>query len=333
MRNLGLIAALFIALPLAAQAPTPPPQSQKPAKPTLEKPDEAPVDTPTPATATPKKPAPVKKPAISETEGKVVEEIVARVNNEVITRSEFEHSKAAAEEKVEREIRAAVAANPDDIAALIIEPIQGEGGDNHFRPELFRRLRALADELEFLLIFDEVQTGVGLTGSMWAWQQMEVEPDLFVFGKKTQVCGFAANHRVDDVPDNVFKVSSRINSTWGGNLVDMIRCGRYLEIIAEEKLIENARVVGDYLQSRLRELATEFPAVMTNVRGRGLFTAFDLPDKGTRDRTLAACLDNGLMGLASGAHAIRFRPHLILSKDEAEEGVRKLRRAIVAVRP
>ncbi len=239
---------------------------------------------------------------------------------------------AAAEDTVEKEIRAAVAANPDDIAALILEPIQGEGGDNHFRPELFRRLRALADELEFLLIFDEVQTGVGLTGSMWCWQQMGVEPDLFVFGKKTQVCGFASNHRIDDVPDNVFKVSSRINSTWGGNLVDMIRCARYLEIITEDNLIENARVVGEHLQSRLRELAEEFPGVMSNVRGRGLFIAFDLPDKGTRDRTLAACLENGLMGLASGANAIRFRPHLVLSKDEADEGVRKLRRALSAAK-
>jgi L-lysine 6-transaminase len=239
---------------------------------------------------------------------------------------------AAAEEQVEREIRAACASNPDDIAALILEPIQGEGGDNHFRPELFRRLRSLADELEFLLIFDEVQTGVGLTGSMWCWQQMGVEPDMFAFGKKTQVCGFASNHRIDDVPDNVFRVSSRINSTWGGNLVDMIRSARYLEIIAEDNLIENARVVGEYLQGRLRELAEEFPGVMTNVRGRGLFTAFDLPDKETRDRTLAACLENGMMGLASGANAIRFRPHLILTKEEADEGVRKLRRAVSAAK-
>ncbi len=239
---------------------------------------------------------------------------------------------AAAEETVENEIRAACAADPDDIAALILEPIQGEGGDNHFRPELFRRLRRLADELEFLLIFDEVQTGVGLTGSMWAWQQFGVEPDMFAFGKKTQVCGFASNHRIDDVPDNVFKVSSRINSTWGGNLVDMVRCARYLEIITEDKLIDNARVVGDYLQARLRELAQEFPGVMTNVRGRGLFIAFDLPDKAMREKTLAACLENGLMALASGVSAIRFRPHLILSKEEADEGVRKLRRALTVAR-
>jgi L-lysine 6-transaminase len=240
---------------------------------------------------------------------------------------------AAAEETVEREIRAACASHPDDIAALLIEPIQGEGGDNHFRPELFRRLRALADELDFLLIFDEVQTGVGLTGSMWCWQQMGVAPDMFAFGKKTQVCGFASTRRIDEVADNVFKVSSRINSTWGGNLVDMVRCARHLEIIQEDGLIENARVVGEHLQGRLSELAREFPGVMTNVRGRGLFTAFDLPDKETRDKTLAACLENGLMALASGANAIRFRPHLILTKPEAEEGVRKLRRALQVSRP
>jgi L-lysine 6-transaminase len=165
---------------------------------------------------------------------------------------------------------------------------------------------------------------------MWNWQQLPVEPDLFCFGKKTQVCGFAANRRIDDV-DNVFKISSRINSTWGGNLVDMVRCMRYLEIIAEENLVENARVVGEYLLARLRELADEFPGVVTNVRGRGLFTALDLPDKETRDRALAACLENGLIALASGQFAIRFRPALNLSHGEADEGARKLRRAIAGV--
>ena len=238
---------------------------------------------------------------------------------------------ARLEETVEREIRAACAEHPDDIAALIIEPIQGEGGDNHFRPEFFRTLRRLADELGFLLICDEVQTGLGLTGSMWAWQQMGAEPDLFAFGKKTQVCGFASNHRIDDV-ENVFKVSSRINSTWGGNLVDMVRCEQYLEIIEEERLVENAKVVGAHLLAGLQEMAKEFTGLVSNVRGRGLFLAFDLPDKGLRDRTLAACLDQGLIGLASGAAAIRFRPSLALSKDEADEGVSKLRLALAAAR-
>jgi L-lysine 6-transaminase len=244
---------------------------------------------------------------------------------------EVEREVAAAEAVVEREIRKACADSPGDIAALILEPIQGEGGDNHFRPEFFRRLRALADELEFLLVFDEVQTGVGLTGSMWAWQQFGAEPDLFVFGKKTQVCGFASNRRIDDV-DNVFRVSSRINSTWGGNLADMIRCEKFLEVIQEENLVENARVVGEHLLSGLSELSRELPGVVSNVRGRGLFAALDLPDKETRDKTLAACLENGLIALASGVSAIRFRPALTLTREEADEGVRKLRRAIAAAK-
>ncbi len=235
---------------------------------------------------------------------------------------------ASTEERVEQEIRDACRRFPGDVAALILEPIQGEGGDNHFRPEFLARLRRLADELEFLLIFDEVQTGLGLTGSMWAWQQFGVEPDLFCFGKKTQVCGFASNSRIDDV-ENVFSVSSRINSTWGGNLADMVRCAKYLEIIEEENLIENARAIGEHLLGRLRDLAAELPAI-SNVRGRGLFLAFDLPDKETRDRTLAACLENGLITLTSGVSALRFRPALTLSREEADEGVRKLRRAVQA---
>lgn len=245
------------------------------------------------------------------------------VTPEVLARVE------AAEKKVEEEIRKACGDSPDDIAALILEPIQGEGGDNHFRPEFLRRLRALADDLEFLLIFDEVQTGVGLTGSMWCWQQFAAEPDLFCFGKKTQVCGFASNGRIDDV-ENVFRVSSRINSTWGGGLVDMVRGARYLEIIEEERLIENARQVGEHLLARLSEMAREFPSAVSNVRGRGLFAALDLPDKQTRDRALAACLENGLIALASGVNAIRFRPPLNLSREEADEGVRKIARAIRA---
>jgi L-lysine 6-transaminase len=160
---------------------------------------------------------------------------------------------------------------------------------------------------------------------------MGVEPDMFCFGKKTQVCGFASNTRIDDV-DNVFKVSSRINSTWGGNLVDMIRCVRYLEIIEEENMVENARTVGEYLLARLREMSQEFPGLVTNVRGRGLFLALDLPDKETRDRALSACLEHGLIALASGSSAIRFRPALNLSREEADEGVRKLRRAIAAAK-
>jgi L-lysine 6-transaminase len=231
------------------------------------------------------------------------------------------------EEQAVSEIRQAVSERQDDVAALIIEPIQGEGGDNHFRPEFFRKLRALADELEFLLICDEVQTGVGTTGAMWGWQNTGIVPDIFVFGKKTQVCGIAANSRIDDV-DSVFKISSRINSTWGGNLADMFRATRYFEIIAAENLVENARVVGEHLLVKLQALAEEMPHLVSNVRGRGLFLALDLPDTVHRGKALEACLAEGLMALASGSRAIRMRPALNLTAAEADEGVEKLRRAL-----
>ncbi len=226
----------------------------------------------------------------------------------------------------------AIHENGDDIAAFILEPIQGEGGDNHFRPEFLARVRALCDEHDVLLVLDEVQTGMGLTGTMWAFQGLDVTPDLFSFGKKTQVCGFASNARILEEKDNVFTVSSRINSTWGGNLVDMVRCRKILEIMAEEKLVENARTTGEILLRKLNELASEFPGKMTNVRGRGLFIAFDLPDGKARGGVLACWLQkHNVMALASGERAIRLRPPLTLTPDEAALGVQRLRAALTEI--
>ncbi len=216
----------------------------------------------------------------------------------------------------------------DDIAAFIMEPIQGEGGDNHFRPEFYRAVRQLCDENDMLLIFDEVQSGVGITGKMWSFQHFGVEPDLLCFGKKTQVCGFASNERIFDIPDNVFKVQSRINSTWGGNLTDMVRSQRYFEVIDEEGLVENAAKVGAHFVGELERFQAEFPALVSNVRGRGLMAAFDLPSKEIRDKALKAFMANDAMVLASGQRSARFRPPLNLSMDEAGEGIKRMERAL-----
>lgn len=236
----------------------------------------------------------------------------------------------AAEDKAVAEIRSAFRDDPHGIAAILIEPIQGEGGDNHFRPEFMRHLRELADQHEALLIFDEVQTGLGLTGSMWAFQQLGVTPDIVAFGKKTQVCGIMCTNRIDEVERNVFHVSSRINSTWGGNLVDMVRCARYLEIIEEDGLIENAAVVGAYLKQGLEVLQEEMPAI-SNVRGRGLMIAFDLPDGPTRDRLRARCWENGLATLVCGPRSIRFRPSLTFSEADADLALERLRGSLLDV--
>jgi L-lysine 6-transaminase len=231
---------------------------------------------------------------------------------------------AAAEQQAGKEIEAAFAKDPHGIAAILIEPIQCEGGDHHFRPEFMKKLREYADEYEALLIYDEVQTGLGVTGKMWAYQLCGVTPDIISFGKKTQVCGIMSTARIDDVETNVFKVSSRINSTWGGNLVDMVRCARYLEIIEEDSLVENAAKVGSYFLEGLLKLAAEFPA-MNNVRGQGLLLAFDLPDGETRDRIRQDCWDAGLAGLACGPRSMRFRPPLVFSQAQAEQALTTLR--------
>ena len=217
------------------------------------------------------------------------------------------------------QIKEAFYRNRDDVASIIIEVIQGEGGDNHFRPEFFRALRQLADENEAMLIFDEVQTGIGMTGKMWAHQHF-VEPDVISFGKKMQVCGFLCGKRIEEVKDNVFAVSSRLNSTWGGNLVDMVRAQRYLEIIEEDHLVENARVVGAYLVARLNEMALEFPSVLSNARGLGLFAAFDVATPELRTKIRSKAYEHGLIVLPSGERSIRFRPPLTVTKAEIDEG-------------
>jgi L-lysine 6-transaminase len=218
------------------------------------------------------------------------------------------------------QIKKAIRGNPEDIAALIIEPIQGEGGDNHFRPEFFTELRTLAYENEFMFVVDEVQTGLGTAGKMWAVEHMEVQPDIIAFGKKAQVCGIIVSPRVDEVEDNVFAVSSRINSTWGGNLVDMVRSQRYLEIMVEDDLLRNATIMGKSLLEGLAQVASGSDLI-TNVRGRGMMIAFDLPDPRARDIFRGLLLENGLLALKCGTRSIRFRPMLDLDAPSVDEGL------------
>ena len=244
---------------------------------------------------------------------------------------EVEAELAAAEGRALDQIRRAFKENADDIAALIIEPIQGEGGDNHFRGEFLRALEGLCREHDCFFIVDEVQSGVGLTGKMWAYEHFGITPDAICFGKKTQVCGCLVGPRVDEVKDNVFAVSSRLNSTWGGNLTDMVRAARMLEVIHEEGLVENARVVGERLLGGLTAIQQELGGRMSNTRGRGLMIAFDMPDAAQRDQAQAALVGNGLLVLRSGVRSVRFRPPLSLSREEADAVLEIVRRTLKAL--
>jgi L-lysine 6-transaminase len=231
--------------------------------------------------------------------------------------------------------RAAIAAarkafedNPDDIACFIMEPIQGEGGDNHFRAEFLQAMQALCREFDALFVMDEVQTGVGMTGTAWAYQQLGVQPDVVAFGKKAQVCGVMAGGRVDEVPDNVFVVGSRINSTWGGNLTDMVRARRILEIIESDELIARADFLGAHLLHSLQGVAAKHD-VICDVRGRGLMCALTLPTAELRDAVVSRLReDEHVMMLGCGTSSLRVRPALTISIDEIDLGIAALDRVL-----
>lgn len=231
----------------------------------------------------------------------------SRVHNPTIHHT-FDQDIEAEEEKSLNQMLSALQSN--NVAAIIMEPIQGEGGDNHFRKKYFEQVRALADEHNALLIFDEVQTGLGLTGEMWAHEHF-VKPDIICFGKKSQVCGIAVTDRIDDVPDNVFHAPWRINSTWGGNNVDMLRSKILIDIIKDDMLVDNAYRIGNYFLESLQSLGLE------NARGRGLMLAFDLSNEAERDSLLKR-LSEKMLALSCGEKSIRFRPHLTFSEEDVD---------------
>jgi len=245
------------------------------------------------------------------------------LNEDVISNVEEKEKNAI------NQIKDALKNNPNDIAGLIIEPIQGEGGDNHFRGEFFKELKSLSIEHEFLLIYDEVQTGIGITGKMWAHEHFEDSlPDIISFGKKTQVCGVLAGDRLNEVENHAFKRSSRINSTFGGNLVDMVRFKIILETIQEFNLLENAKTNGQYLLDEIIKLEEQFPAFVINSRGLGLFCSFDLPSPDERDQLVQETYKNNLIILGCGVRSIRFRPHLTVTKSEIDFAIDVIKKSI-----
>ncbi|GAA4520431.1 L-lysine 6-transaminase [Sphingobacterium thermophilum] len=234
----------------------------------------------------------------------------------------------AVEKQAIAQIMEAIDKNPHDIACLIVESIQAEGGDNHFRKEFFKELRRICDQYDILLILDEVQTGVGMTGKMWCYEHYDIIPDVIAFGKKTQVCGILANkEKIDRVENHVFKESSRINSTFGGNLVDMIRFKLILEIIEKEKLVAKAAETGKYLLQQIEKLVSEND-FLSNPRGKGLLCAFDFNTEERRDAFINKTLEHKLLILGCGEKSVRFRPHLTVTVEEIDKAFELIRKSL-----
>ncbi|MFD5701476.1 L-lysine 6-transaminase [Streptomyces lasiicapitis] len=214
----------------------------------------------------------------------------------------------------------------DEIACFVFEPIQGEGGDRHLRPQFLKAMAELCRENDALLVADEVQSGFGITGEAWASDALGVRPDVIAFGKKTQVCGVLGGRRVLEVENSAFRTSSRLSSTWGGNLVDMVRATRILQVVREENLFENVKQTGAYLLGQLREIAAEYPDLVSDPRGRGLMCAITLADGALRDEVLKRALSShSVIFLGSGERELRWRPPLSVTETELALGVSALR--------
>jgi 4-aminobutyrate aminotransferase len=224
---------------------------------------------------------------------------------------------------------------PQEVAGFIVEPIQGEGGYVVPPPEFHRRLKALAEKHGILYILDEVQTGMGRTGKMFAIEHWGVEPDIVCLAKGIAsgmpLGAIIARHEIMSWPPGSHA------STFGGNPVS---CAAALETIRllEEGLIENAAVTGEYLLGRLRELATRH-ALIGDVRGLGLMVGVELVrDRATlepavteRDALVQKCFHKGLLLLGCGASTVRFCPPLVISRSDVDSAVGILDQALSEV--
>jgi 4-aminobutyrate aminotransferase/(S)-3-amino-2-methylpropionate transaminase len=193
------------------------------------------------------------------------------------------------------------------VAAILVEPVQSEGGDRHASPAFFQQLQALAHKAGAALILDEVQTGVGISGTLWAHQQLQLAapPDLVTFGKKMQLGGFFAT------PSYNITQFGRMYQTRNGDRARGLLALATLQTISREDLLRNVRETGAYFLQRLEELATRFPHLVSDPRGLGFLLAFDLPTTQARDELLQRSLRRGLFATYTGTRSVRIRPHLI----------------------
>lgn len=230
---------------------------------------------------------------------------------------------AAEETRCLEEAERIIAGYHNPVAAVVIEPIQSEGGDNHASPEFFRGIREITKRHNVLFIVDEVQTGVGATGKFWAHEHWNLAdpPDMVTFSKKAQTAGYYFGNSAlrPNKPYRQF-------NTWMGDPARAILFRAIINEIERLNLVENTAMVGDYLYSGLAQLARQYPDQIQNLRGKGqgTFIAFDNPK---RDEFLAKAKGLGINIGGSGASAVRLRPMLIFQKHHADillEAVQKL---------
>ncbi len=214
------------------------------------------------------------------------------------------------------DIAALEAAMSDKTCAVILEPIQGEGGVNVADEGYFAKVRELCDKYQAVLIFDEVQTGIGRSGTMFAYEQCGAKPDIVTLAK-----GLAGG-----VPVGAFLAAEHIaqafhpgdhGSTFGGNPLACAAANAVIDTILEEDLLANAKEVGEYLMGQARILGEKYPSIIAGVRGRGLMVGIELKHPGRE--IVEACLAEGLIINCTAGNVLRLVPSLIATKDNVDE--------------
>ncbi|KAJ1856210.1 hypothetical protein GGH12_002689 [Coemansia sp. RSA 1822] len=222
----------------------------------------------------------------------------------------FSAENAVEEKRCVDELERVLRTHPVPIAAIIVEPVQSEGGDRHASPEFFRAIRSITRELDVLMIVDEVQTGCGATGTFWAHEQwgLAEAPDMVTFSKKMQAAGFFHTRQL--VPDQAY----RNFNTWLGDPPRALLAQAIVDEVLEKNLVGQTRLVGEYLKSHLLPLAIRYHRLVTSVRGNGTFLAFDCPTPELRAEFIELMRQEGVNMGGSGDRAVRFRPMLTLTK-------------------
>ncbi len=222
---------------------------------------------------------------------------------------------ARAEAEALRELERILDAHEGHVAAIVVEPVQSEGGDRHASSTFFRGVQDLARRSDAALVLDEVQTGVGISGTMWCHEQLELSspPDFMTFGKKMQMGGFFCT--------DAYAVTQfgRMYQTKNGDRAKAMLALATLETIAKENLLANVREVGAYFLTRLEELATRHPKLVSEPRGRGFLLAFDLPTPASRDDFLKRALARGVFASYTGSRSVRLRPHLVTTRVHVDD--------------
>lgn len=226
----------------------------------------------------------------------------------------YEAENKAEEDRCLEELEKIIISYPSKIAALIIEPVQSEGGDNHASPAFFQGIRAITKKHDVIMIIDEVQTGGGGSGKMWLHEHYDVVPDIMTFSKKMQNAGFFFSEEglAGDQPFRQF-------NTWCGDPSKALIAKTIVEQIKDKDLLKNTTETGDYLYNKIEALSNKYEKLL-NLRGkgRGFFIAFDLATPELRNKLVAECKALGLNIGGCGDQGIRLRPALVFEKKHAD---------------